>query len=189
MNTILLGILFEPALFKIAGEERARNNFSLSSRYATGYFDNLSMAYNAKTSGEVADALHDQFKYTAINVTPPFNEERAHPKKGSLEFRHHEGTLDMDRLSAWINILMCLKKAAINDDLFSPAWMQKLSGGQMLSIMKDIFGEYTKYLVYENMEQDFIEGARLVQDVIHMHRLNSSKKLLELDARLVAAKQ
>jgi len=189
MNIILLGIMFEPALFRIAGEHRQRNNFSLSSRFASGYFEALSAAYNAKTANDLYDALQNQFKYTAINVTPPFNEERAHPKKGSIEFRHHEGTLDMDRLSTWISILMCLKKAAINDYLFSDEWMHNISMGRMLPIMQDIFGEYAKVLVYDNMEVDLLEGARLVQDIIHMQRLASTKKLVELDVRLYAKKQ
>jgi hypothetical protein len=189
MNIILLGIMFEPALFRIAGEHRQRNNFSMSSRFASGYFEALSSAYNAVSGDALYDALHSQFKYTAINVTPPFNEERAHPKKGSIEFRHHEGTLDMDKLSTWISILMCLKKAAVNNYLFSDEWMHDVSAGRMLPIMQAIFGEYTKLLVYDNMEIDLIEGARLVQDIVHMHPLRDTKKLVDLDVRLFQTKQ
>ena len=151
MNLIMLGILFEPALFHVAGERRARNNFSLSSRYATGYFEQLSVAYNARSIDDMSRALSEQFKYSAINVTPPFIEERGHPRKGSVEFRHHEGTTDMEQMRVWINILMCLKKAATRDDLFSLEWMHQLSSGKLLILMKEIFGKYTPLLVYDDI--------------------------------------
>lgn len=184
MNIILLGILFEPALYHVAGEKRTRNNFSLGSRYSTGYFESLSSAYNTKRSDHVAAHLQQQFKYTAINVTPPFHDGHKGERKGSIEFRHHEGTTDMQRVTRWINILMCLKKAALDASLFSPEWMYKLSRGNILPIMQEVFGAYIEYLVYNNMEVDFLEGARLVQDVIYLNRMPSAKKLAEIDAVL-----
>lgn len=188
MNIILLGILFEPALYHVAGEKRARNNFSLGSRYSTGYFESLSSAYNTKRSDHVAAHLQQQFKYTAINVTPPFHDGHKGERKGSIEFRHHEGTTDPQRIIRWINILMCLKRAALDATLFSPEWMYKLSRGNILPIMQEVFGSYTEHLVYDNMEIDFLEGARLVQDVIYLNRMPPAKKLAEMDAKLGGVK-
>ena len=185
MNMIMLGILFEPALFHVAGEDRARNNFSLSSRYATGYFEQLSRAYNANSVDDMSRALAEQFKYSAINVTPPFTDEKAHPKKGSVEFRHHEGTTNIAKLRVWINILMCLKKAATRDDLFSLEWMHQLSSGKLLILMKEIFGKYTNLLVYDTLEEDCVDGARLVQDVIHLYKMQMNKQLTAIDLKLL----
>jgi hypothetical protein len=184
MNIILLSIMFESALFRFAGPEREHNNFSMSSRYASGYFEQLSLAYNARHSGEVVRHLTGMFKYSAINVAPPFVDERNHPRKGSIEFRHHAGCIDMQQLQVWINILMCIKKAACNQELFTPKWMQELSGGGLTQILKDIFGEYAPYLLYPQLEVDCLEGVRLVQDVIHSARLNRNIELAVLDADL-----
>jgi hypothetical protein len=184
MNIVLLGILFEPALFKMAGEQRQRNNFSMGSRFSTGYFDDLSSAYNAKTWEEMQRYLQLQFKYSAINVTPPFINEQGHRKKGSIEFRHHAGCIDMDKIYIWINILMCIKKAALDDALFSVDWMYDLSSGKLLKIIKEIFGDYSVQLIYEGINDDCLEGARLVQEIMYSKKIKDDKELAILDAKL-----
>jgi len=63
-------------------------------------------------------------------------------------------------------------------------WMHQLSSGKLLILMKEIFGEYTPLLIYEELEADCIDGARLVQDVIHLQKMQVNRQLTAIDQRL-----
>jgi len=48
-------------------------------------------------------------KYTALNLLPI-------TEKGTIEFRHMQGTKDIKKLMTWINLILCLKKFALRND-------------------------------------------------------------------------
>lgn len=48
-------------------------------------------------------------KYTALNLLPI-------SQKGTIEFRHLQGTKDIKKIMTWINFILCLKKFALRND-------------------------------------------------------------------------
>jgi len=66
---------------------------------------------------------------------------------GTLEFRHMAGTVDINKISDWINILLQLKVAAIN--------------GAALDKPPEVWGELRDSLVIK--DKDIQEGLLLVK--------------------------
>lgn len=96
----------ERALFNFAGAKRADSNFCVPWYRSNVYFRFIA---NLKDKGADHKVVKENFsrlsRYSALNLA-------ALSKHGSIEFRQMEGTADMARVKAWVNIIMCLKKAA-----------------------------------------------------------------------------
>lgn len=98
-NFILLYSLYEPYLYKISGN-RWNNRFCVPYRFNPQL---------VKTVYKEADSsyLYLLGKYAGLNMRSWYN-------YGTLEFRQHEGCLDVDRIMNWINIILCMKCAIQN---------------------------------------------------------------------------
>jgi hypothetical protein len=94
-------LLAEDALFKYVGEYRKHSIFCLPLTNTEG----LSKYYAALKNGDrssVYNAIECTHKYNAFNVLPVL-------RQGSVEFRHHPGTLDVEKIKKWINIIQQLR--------------------------------------------------------------------------------
>lgn len=105
---IMTYLVFEKVLFNYVGNDRYSNIFCVPI-VETDIGENLLTLVTNK---------HPDIrwqKYTALNLLPIM-------QKGTIEFRHMNGTGDVERLVTWINIILCLKKFALQK---SPEYIWK----------------------------------------------------------------
>jgi hypothetical protein len=86
-NLICLYLLFEKSFYHLTGADRYHNIFC-TPLLETGFFMGNSTLHNVKSA----------HKYSALNLAPVST-------LGTVEFRAMEGTLDLNKLFAWIFIL------------------------------------------------------------------------------------
>lgn len=172
---VQLYCIFERPLFRISGE-RNTNEYCIAlsdSRHARRIYGNLLSPksqlsalvndYASTTTRANADfrrALGQHgVKYLALNLLP-------FSTRGSVEFRHHSGTCNFNELSKWINVLMCLKKSALD---YPFKWDPYLTLSHIgpLGMLEAVFGEYAQVFGnYAGIEADLWEGCRVAQDII-----------------------
>lgn len=96
---VMTYMVFEKAMFTYAGETRYNNIFCVP-LVETNIGKNLSALIEGKHP-------HISWqKYTALNLLPIMD-------KGTIEFRHLGGTGDINRIVTWINLILSLKKFAL----------------------------------------------------------------------------
>lgn len=136
---VLLYLLYEPALFRLHQNwSRYDNIFCVPARKSI----DIQMGYARllyQIEMGMANGKWVPYKYAALNPN-------SLTQFGTLEFRHMGGTTDMDDISKWVNILMCLKEAAVNDV-------------QPRNVPRLIFGELTNQMVFN--DQDIESGLDL----------------------------
>lgn len=159
--------IFEDALFNLVGKERANNIFSTSLSNAEGNLKTLGVFGEDPNNAQARSVFINFTKYSACNIS-------AVSRYGSLEFRNHEGTYDIERIIKWINILLLLKEAAIGMEIPVQEIFSNISSEGTQSFFNDVFKEYSQELDYPNLEFDMYNGLRLAQDIIYSQKLDSS---------------
>ena len=155
----MLGILFEKVLFHYCAPEREYNNFCLPTYRAEGLRD----AYNNVLVGSddlIARGVKGASKYTGMNFL-------AVQEHGSIEFRHHQGTLVMEEIAEWISIIQCLKKAAcaMNFTTINELGGEVSRTGPSV-VAKNVFGELWAKLDYPDADVGMLDGIRFIQDLV-----------------------
>ena len=98
---VLLYLVFEKAMFRYVNPDRYENIFCVPLN-ETSFGENLHILFHS-------DRLAINWsKYTALNLCPIF-------EKGTIEFRHLHGTKDVKEIVNWVNLILCLKKAALKN--------------------------------------------------------------------------
>jgi hypothetical protein len=103
---ILLWIIFEDILVEFCGPDRKGNLFCLSAKDSE-YFPR--MLTEALERGNYRDRFREDYRYLACNVAALF-------KFGSLEFRPMRGTVDVDTILNWVDMLLCIYTKALTYD-------------------------------------------------------------------------
>ena len=118
INFTVLYLLFEDALFDFVGEDRRTSNFCVPLQ-DTNLPNLLSIIINGKKP--IDKLTRNWFKYTALNLRPlTYNDHASdHPEhsdtfngKGTVEFRHLEGTYNINKIIAWMNLILLLQLAS-----------------------------------------------------------------------------
>lgn len=160
VNLVVLSTMFEKPLFRFAGPGRERNLFCLSVDEAESDIISLGQSLSAKAAEDVHMILNSAGKYAACNISSIF-------RHGSLEFRHHEGTMDPKQILDWVNILLSLKRYAMSqEELPTINSLRKISEDGIEIFIRTVFGKYADQLMYPNIEHDVINGIRQAQDII-----------------------
>jgi len=171
---IQLYCIFEQPLFHISGG-RDKNEYCIplsssnEAKRAYGLLASTNGKYSKffaqykvdekDTWREISRQIQDSYvKYMAFNILPIVS-------KGSIEFRHHEGTADVERITRWINILYSLKKACIDYPFNKDPYVQLSDMGPM-AMLELVFGKYAEHMYYETIELDLWSGCRAAQDMI-----------------------
>jgi hypothetical protein len=102
-NNIFLYTIFEDCLSNIAGKDRSGNIFCLRAKDAEYYLHNIRNAIITDNIGLIAE---DNMRYSAVNTASLF-------RHGSLEFRQFRGTVDMELIQEWIEILLRLRDVSV----------------------------------------------------------------------------
>jgi len=90
-------------------------------------------------------------KYTALNLIPLRD-------RGTLEFRHLEGTCDVERITAWINIISSMFKYAMNNtyDDFKTSIINMNSISNYGDFIHQVLGEYAVHITSQPTYQEDI---------------------------------
>jgi hypothetical protein len=161
LNLIIMYTVVERPLYKYCGIQREESNFCLPFYKAEGLvFEQLYATDIIGNAEQLVSVTTGQNRYNGLNVC-------ALKKFGTLEFRQFPGTFNTVLIRRWINIIMCLKKAAVeySGNLFKlPA---VFSEAGIKTQVEKIFGNYFPYLDYPEMEYDVLLGIRLAQDILY----------------------
>ncbi len=139
-SLVLTYMIFEKALFNWVGHDREKNIFCVP----------LHSVVITRNFCQNLDTLRiDWEKYTALNLAPITN-------RGTIEFRHLNGTRDIRRIMTWINFLLCLKKFALRRD---PQYIRdRIYGLNTISdywaFTQEVFGDLAHGLLYDNLNKD-----------------------------------
>ncbi len=150
MNLVTLYLAVEGVLFKWVGHDRDKNPFCIPISEA-GYYKNLLRIL--KNPPYLRECWN---KYSALNLVPI-------SEKGTIEFRHMYGTLDIKTLMTWINLLACLKDKAKSSSLTEIYDQIKPlnSTSDYHVFLYDIFGDYVSefanYPFQELMEHNITQ--------------------------------
>jgi hypothetical protein len=146
----ILYLLFERAFFKFAGRNRDKSIFCVPYQESIAYTKMVEhLLYVTNNNDAQVDIFNKFYKYHAYNMKPIST-------FGTIEFRHMAGTLDEERITTWVNLILCLKNYAIGHsltDILSVAY--ELTTTSKYSILtQEVFGEYARYMMCDVSEED-----------------------------------
>lgn len=105
-NLIQIYYLVERVLFQYINPKRLKNNYCRALTNSSFKYSLKRLLKNDSQYDLISIIKCECDKYSALNVLPVSS-------YGSVEFRHHHGTLDMNKVLEWINIIIALKVTAI----------------------------------------------------------------------------
>lgn len=178
MNFLTLSVMFEPVFFKYVAPHRSSNHFCWSFGDCQNLITRIKKVNAAYHEGDprlVRQRMREEFsqsstKYSAINLS-------SIPQYGSLEFRMHEGTVNVNAMIRWINILLSLKDYAMDPDREPSNILETKQDVGIDSIFTAVLGQYRGILSYDGVEEDILTGIRLAQDFVY-HITNSESSIV-----------
>jgi hypothetical protein len=146
----VLYLLFERAFFKFAGRNRDKSIFCVPYQDSIAYTKMVEhLIYVTNNNNNQVDIFNMFYKYHAYNMKPIST-------FGTIEFRHMAGTIEEERITIWVNLILCLKNYALGHsltDILSVAY--ELTTTSKYSILtQEVFGEYAKYMMCDVSEED-----------------------------------
>lgn len=161
MSMMYAYYLAEGALSNYAGAERAGNNFCLRLKDAEGVLKTATSIFREPTKARMAWNA-DQIRYSAMNL-------ESLRKYGSLEFRAMEGNMDVQRISDWVDMLLCLRAAG--KTFGTPVDIaQYYAENGYAAFMEKLFGKLSRKLVYPAQEWESAEAFSLTIDLPNTYR-------------------
>lgn len=161
LTLLVVYLAFEKGLFKLSGGRD--NNPFCAPLYSIDAF--VSGLGSTETPSWILNCAHFG-RYAGLNLA-------ALHKYGSVEFRHHGGTLDTDLILKWVDVVGRIKtfamEVATEEDLMLTA-----SASGYTEFATRIFGPHAKELYYEGAQADLMSGIRLAQDVLFMSKGESN---------------
>lgn len=167
LTMLLVYLVTEKTLFSFLaahGHDRERNIFCVPITESK-YFLQLAeifAQYDKKDYGRMLHHMTELWrKYTAFN-TLPLN------SKGTMEFRHMGGTMDVNLLFQWINLILSLKAYSHRHslDAFLNTVMQLNTNSEYLAFLQNVFGQHFNVLMHPNIERELEDGVLVVKDAI-----------------------
>ena len=149
LSLLMLYMLFEDSIFDFVGNDRRRSNFCVPLQETDLSYSISRMLNN---NNKLPSLLMNWSKYTALNYRPLLFNDHGNPDhpgpgsaggKGTIEFRHLEGTDNLRRIIQWINIILSLQVASrkYSLDYLEERIMSMGERADYLDLMEDVFGE------------------------------------------------
>jgi hypothetical protein len=156
-NFICLYMVFEDMLVQWCGDSRVGNLFCLRARDAEFFVSTLRKIVRTQDWGEVGT---DKLRYASLNL-------KALSTYGSLEFRAMRSDLTPGVIEEWIDLLLCLRDAALQYD--NPQQIiEEVSMRGPEGMMHRVFGEHARALVLSY--DSIMEGVRLAQGIAYSYQ-------------------
>ncbi len=163
---ILLYATFEPTLFKALGNGREEATYCLP------FFNNSQSRYRASrlinnddSGNHVQDALQKSQKYESMNI-------HSIVQRGSIEFRIHHGTTDVGEMFRWVNILLCLRRAAQDENIQIGDYAANASDMGLINMVGAVFKEHINLIADHLDEELLLSGVRQAQDIVALTGVN-----------------
>ena len=168
---VMLYLALERGLYHFVGGDRKANPFS-APLYS---IDDMISDLETDVSGEWVTRTVNFGRYAGLNLG-------AVSRYGSVEFRHHRGTLDIDEMVQWINIVGKFKDFALNemapDDI-----LQVASASGYPELTARVLGKYAPLFNYQGASHDMFLGLRVAQDFLYR---NNTKRTSTIHQQEVA---
>ena len=162
---LLLYVLYENQLYEVAGRNRAKNNNCVPVGTSDTFMRAVNVFKTVKTSiDRVHEAVRACGKYVGCNVESiTYGYDREDRPRGSVEFRMHRGTKDVDEIRYWITLLLRMKAFARSE--FQPDEIaHQFSALGPEKYTEQVFGDLTPLLVEQpHFMEDLYEGVRNVE--------------------------
>lgn len=144
-------LVFERAMFSFVGSNRSENIFCVPVTDTT-------IGENLFTLLEDSNPNITWEKYTALNLLPIM-------QKGTVEFRHLAGTRDIKRIMTWINLILCLKKFALQKN---PQYIWERVGSlnttsEYRLFAEEVFGSLMLELWSDTFNKEVAQGVTYVK--------------------------
>jgi len=154
---ILLYYAFEDILFKWIGEDRHKSNYC---RPASSHYDVIERV-GALLNGrrDFNDTIRDGNKYDALNF-------EAVRHLGSLEVRSMRGTYDKALILRWVNILLRLREACLDERINLAQFPEQVSASGMQDFLQGIFKDQAQELLPFADDIDILRGVRTAQEIL-----------------------
>jgi len=155
VNFLVLYFIFEEPLTEYCGPNRYSNLFCLNTGRAEYVYkvakDMVKAIDNLEGYSYIRNLNNGTLKYSGINLVPLRT-------FGSLEVRTHPGTWKVEEINRWVDILLCLYRAA--DTFKDPVEIvnRLLGCKSRLDFMENIFGKFLKYLPTDNLQKKIEDG-------------------------------
>ena len=155
---ICLYMIFEELLVEWSGPDRAGNLFCLRAKDSEYYITMLESVLKQNNFKQ----WREDYRYSACNVASVC-------KFGSLEFRSMQGTVDINMIELWVNILLHLKDTAEKYD--NPVEIvEEFTELGPLPFFKKIFADHGYRELFEDspgLSGKLWDGLRLMRDVAY----------------------
>lgn len=177
INLCILYVLFENYFYAKSGN-RWRNIYCVPVRASPGqsgleYLFKLLQIKNP-TYRELRAAMKKFKKYLAFNLCPigNYSKDHGHPNGkglGTIEFRHHEGCSDPQKLTEWVRLILCLHHSASS---FTSQEIKDIVFGMnnranYLEFANKVFGylSLTKEFTKQDLVNDMYQGSLAVKEI------------------------
>lgn len=148
---IFVYTLIEPFFFSQVSPERLKNNYCKPIVGST-FHGLVKELMSLNDSNFVSSLSNNCEKYSAFNI-------RTVSYFGSIEFRHHQGTVDINKLYHWINLILQLKTYIKNTNNAS----ERLLHLSVKERLKLIFPEE----FFQDLEEGpYIKAFNYIKDII-----------------------
>ncbi len=163
----MLYAYFERQLFAFAGHAREGSIYCLPWHKAQRILSTIALVCGAKANRKDKTLIQrlkevqEREKYSAVNLGTLGT-------YGTLEFRHLGTELNTDKLSTWINLLMCLKKFAKDSKCETThEFLNYLISTPHYEVVEDVFLQYAGII---NLPMFFeIPTKKLLYDMVFLH--------------------
>ena len=170
-DTLLVYLIFEKVLFKYLSNNRESSNYCIPLA-SSNFVKTLVRVDNVLKKCSISRSNFAEFlsgkltRYGAVNI-------QSLPSFGSLEFRAHPGTLNMNSLLDWINILLSIKKWAKNNpEKISTLYVK---GVDSEVFCKEVFGDSAHKLCnYQRFNSDMRDGKSCILHYLERENLRDA---------------
>ena len=164
LSLIFIYYLYEKYLFSYWGERRYNNIYCIPLNKCHQFISTVGALIRETNEGTILNtfqAINERERYCAFNLN-------ALLKYGSVEFRHGEGTFDSKKILNWINILMCLKRYALNNP--PEELLTIITDQPFADLSRDIFQDQYEIL-FENQDvgtikQELLATKRRLKSIV-----------------------
>lgn len=162
----LLYALVERPIFKFVGDDRDTNVHCapwFAAQHDLKHISAMMINENQDTWDASIKVIQ---RYSALNLA-------ALSKFSTIEFRHMKTSFSPERLRLWINVLMSLRKFAVDfmaDHDSLDELLMFFSGEGPSRFFKEVFQEYAEPLQYPELERDLWSGIPIAQDLLYMYK-------------------